>query len=149
MLVCEYEYIDQNIAIFDVLLPNTDDAKVQLFSTIESMANDTGHVSISLAVNVPDAKKTAKKTDENGDALKKNLSIKVSLIGSYNDLLYFLQKLENMQYFSNITSISIAKVSSDKVSRGQEVDAIDRTDLIKTDMTVNFYLENDNEEDNK
>ena len=141
------EYIDENIATFNVLLPDADDAKVQLFSDIENMAKDTGHSSVTLEVNVENAKDAAKKKTNKDVKAEKSLSMNVSLVGSYNDLLYFVQKLENMQYFSNITSFDIVQTSSEK-KRGDDEDVVGRVDLVKTDMVINFYLEDNGEESN-
>lgn len=134
------EYIDDHIATLDVILPNNDDEKVRLFSELERIAGESGHERVSLAVNVPDPKKK-KKTTESEESV---LSISVSLIGSYNDLLQFINKVENMQYLANISSFDISKTSGENL-RDEEVDNA-RRDLLKTDMVVNFYLDVD---DNK
>lgn len=141
-------YIDQNIDTFNVLLPNNDDEKVRLFSTLEYIAKDVGNNSAVLAVNKIEPVVTKKSADPNAikDPTEEYLSMKVTLVGSYNDLIKFVHKVENMQYFSHITSFTITK-TEDTVGKAQKNDdvleeIVVRDDLIKTEMNVNFYLDN-------
>lgn len=141
-------YIDQNIDTFNVLLPNNDDAKVRLFSELERIAKDAGNSSAVLAVNKiePAAQTKSVKTDAAVESKEEYLSMKVTLIGTYNDLFTFVHKIENMQYFSSITSLVITK-TEDTAGNAQKVDDLleentVRKDLIKTEMNMNFYLDN-------
>jgi Tfp pilus assembly protein PilO len=121
------EFYDQ-ISFF---LPNEDDEKIKLFSTLEQLAKDTGNENLSLSVvKTPIAK--------DGDIIPLTdnyLHIKLSLIGSYNDLIYFMTKLENTKYFSDILSFSSAKTQWNR--EGEE----SRNNLLQTTLDVVFYLE--------
>jgi hypothetical protein len=128
----------------DVLLSNDDDKKVQLFSSIEKLAEDTGNEKVSLKVKSVDPKQT--KAAAKDAAAKKNvmalidnnIKLEVTLIGNYNDLIYFLQKLENLQYFAQVLSLDIVKTANVKTSSEDEVA---REDMLKTTMDVVFYLD--------
>jgi hypothetical protein len=134
------KHIDENIGLFDVILPDTDDAKVDLFSDLEKMASDAGLARIVLAVKQEDVKKKSKDTsaDKTED---KALGIHIAVIGSYNDLLHYLQKIENMQYLSSITSFDIQKMSIDQVQReGVVIEEGVAGNFIKANMMISFYL---------
>lgn len=132
------EYIDQHIDVFNVILPNNDDAKVQLFSNLEKIAEETGNGKAALAVAKIDPKKAKKEEKGDGAANESVLGIKISFVGTYNDLIAFIKKIENMQYFSQITSFSITKVND---TTAGENDTDVKRDLIKTEVNINFYLD--------
>ncbi|PID52334.1 MAG: hypothetical protein CR972_02555 [Candidatus Moraniibacteriota bacterium] len=135
-------YIDEHITILNVLLPNSDDEKVRLFSELERLANDTGNDSVALSVKVAEkanAKTTTKQKQKEKKEKEKMLSMNITLVGSYNNLLQFVHKIENMQYFTNIVSFNITKTKNKEKVRGEE-DSEVRKNLLKTDMVVNFYL---------
>lgn len=139
-------YIHENNGNFNILLPNNDDEKVRLFSVIESIAQETGNKSVTLAV---------KKNDEKKEDVKKNITpqtkdyigVTISLVGNYNDLIMFLQRIENMQYISDVMSITSKKVKDVDLQRevlSEDEDAeevIVREDLLKSDIGVVFYLD--------
>ena len=139
------KYIEADNDWLSVLLPNDDDEKVKLFSTLEQLAEDTGNNSISLAVNSVEVKKTKKKVEaKDASSTNKSMNMNISLVGSYNDLIYFLQKLENMQYFADVLSFSTEKTSPSTRQNNKidEEDEVLRDNLLKTTMNVVFYLEN-------
>lgn len=141
------DYINANIENFDVLMVNDDDNKVRLFSTLEEIATTTGNQSIVLSVKKPapqkskDAKETAAITPQIDDYL----NINVTLVGNYNDLIAFLRKIENMPYLTDILSIKTAKTTDVKArtnaTSDDENDSPVRTDLLKSDIDVVFYLQ--------
>lgn len=139
-------YIHENNGNFNILLPDNDDEKVRLFSVIESIAQETGNKSVTLAV---------KKNDEKKEEVKKNITpqtknyigVTISLVGNYNDLIMFLQRIENMQYISDVMSITSKKVKDADLQRevlSEDEDAeevVVREDLLKSDIGVVFYLD--------
>jgi len=144
-------YIDAENAQLSTLLPNDDDEKVRLFSFLEKLAKDTGNNSITLSVKSADPAK-AKKGEVKKDisnitpATSDFMNIEITLVGNYDDLVEFVTRLENMQYFSDILSLHTIKTDSD-ISRvninenGEPESKIKRNDLLKTTMNVVFYLE--------
>ncbi len=141
-------YIEQDTDWTNVLLPNVDDEKVYLFSTLEQLAQDTGNNGITLALKAVDTKsvKATKANDKTQEGAKpvanSTMNIEIALTGEYNDLIYFLQKIENMEYFANVSSINIAKTAdSIKKSSNENNDEEVRTNLLKTTMNVAFYLD--------
>lgn len=139
-------YIHENNGNFNILLPDNDDEKVRLFSVIESIAQETGNKSVALEVKKNDGKK---------EEVKKNITpqtneyigVTISLVGNYNDLIMFLQRIENMQYISDVMSITSKKVKDADLQRetlSEDEDAeeiVIREDLLKSDIGVVFYLD--------
>jgi len=136
------EYIDNGSEWISILLPNNDENKVQLFSALERLADDTGNNSITLSV-VKAVEKTKQKKDvETEVAMMDNtLKMNVTLVGNYDDLIYFLEKIENIQYFANVSTINVEKTAVDTKNAGAD-DVLVRDDLLKTTMTITFYLDN-------
>ncbi|MEA3323129.1 MAG: type 4a pilus biogenesis protein PilO [Patescibacteria group bacterium] len=134
-------YIDEGVEWMDVLLPDNDDEKVRLFSSLERLAEDTGNDGISLTV-----KKIANEEIEKNKKVKNDkstvtprvdnfLSVDIALVGSYNDLIEFIKKIENMHYFADVTSLRIEKTN---------IPDNPRSNLLKTTMNVKFYLDSNN-----
>lgn len=152
------QYISENEQYLNVLLPNNDDEKVKLFSMLEQLARDTGNVNVVLAVRSA-AAKDVEKTDDKEAAkpkivpnAKEYLAITISLTGEYNDLIAFLRKMENMQYFSDVLSIKLVKAPADTITNqrsknlddelDEEIeDEIKKVDLLKAEVSAVFYLE--------
>jgi Tfp pilus assembly protein PilO len=142
-------YIHENSENFNILLPNNDDEKVRLFSMIESIAQETGNKSVALSV-----KKSEEKTGETKKSIVPQtgdyIGITISLVGNYNDLIMFLQKVENMRYISDVISIKsiktvdnsrdivpVVSIADEENSEKIEV----RKDLLKSDIAIVFYLD--------
>lgn len=132
-------YIDEGVEWMKILLPDNDDEKVRLFSSLEKLAKDTGNDSISLAV-----KKITKEDDVKNKKVKSDkittppsvdnfLSVDIVLVGNYNDLIEFVRKIENKNYFADVTSLKIEKTTGGPDNL--------RRDLIRTTMNVIFYLD--------
>lgn len=148
------QYIDENNYYEKILLPNSDDEKVRLFSTIEDLAGSTGNDNIVLAVKGaigdPAAKtdaKAAAKTKIVPQA-KEYLALNISLMGDYNDLMTFLNKLENLNYFSDVITVKVSKIARDAVPKRPSSDDVDDDEedvvvknYIKSEITVVFYLD--------
>lgn len=139
-------YIHDNNGNFNILLPDNDDEKVRLFSTLENIAKETGNKDVVLAV-------TKKAKEEKADKKKviipqseNNISMTITLVGSSNDLIMFLRRVENMQFVSDVLSIKSVKTVDDNAEKKSEDDESDepvqiRTDLLKSDITIVFYLD--------
>ncbi|HIP50332.1 MAG TPA: hypothetical protein EYG99_02680 [Candidatus Pacebacteria bacterium] len=138
------EYVKSDSEWLSMFLPDDDDEKVQLFSTLEQLARDTGNENITLAVVSSAPKTKQKKATEKTDEVKSDImTINVALLGSYNDLIYFLEKIENMKYFADVKSLNTSKTDEDarRVNRDGEVEGVSRDDLLRTNMNIIFYLE--------
>ncbi len=132
-------YIDEGVEWMNILLPDSDDEKVRLFSALEQLAEDTGNDSISLSVKKIVKEDDAKKKKVEGDksttapSVGNILSVDMVLVGNYNDLIEFVKKIENMHYFADITSFNLAKTAGGPDNP--------RSDLLKTTMNAKFYLD--------
>lgn len=135
-------YIDEDVEWLSVLLPDNDDEKVRLFSTLEQLAKDAGNDSISLSVKKivkeDDTKEKKVKSDKANTApsVDNILSVDMVLVGNYNDLIEFVKKIENMHYFSDVTSLNLEKTTGGPDNS--------RNDLLKTTINAKFYLDSNN-----
>lgn len=147
-------YIEENIDIFEVILPDNDDEKIKLFSEIERIAEETNNTSVELAVAKAKEKKVKKKSEiakakEQGVDIEdrpSSLDIKITLFGTYGDLMYFLRKIESMQYYSRVLTLDITKTDrSPRKNIGIDDEEIELDeeikDLIKTEMNISFYIQ--------
>lgn len=142
------EHIDENIETFNVLMPDNDESKVRLFSELEKTAQETGNGEIVLAISkVSSGGKKKKKKDAAEDSVQEMLGIKITITGSYDNLVHFIEKIENMKYYSKITSINIVKTKGaphKKIERHDDgtttETVIERKNLLRTEMGINFYL---------
>ncbi len=138
------EYIGEDNEWLSVFLPNDDDEKVQLFSTLEQLTKDTGNENITLSVvNIAPKTKQKKATKKTKEVASNVMSINVVLVGDYNSLIYFLQKIENMKYFADVKSLSTIKTSQDTrhLNNDGKVEGALQKDLLQTTMNIIFYLE--------
>ncbi len=147
------QYIHDNESILTVLLPDNDDEKVQLFAILEQLAADTGNKNVTLSVSKTDAKVEAKAVEKNEKKVKiqpqseKYILMTMSLTGNYSDLIAFVQKIENMDYISDVLSIKIVKTTDtlpiqNNANIDEDVPEIEmRKDLIKSEIVVAFYLQ--------
>ncbi|MEN8252626.1 MAG: hypothetical protein ABFQ53_03540, partial [Patescibacteria group bacterium] len=137
------EFIDEDTEWMNVLLSDDDDEKVRLFSYLEELAKETGNESIHLSVKGVDPKKPPPKaaTPKEGvvPVMDTSINLQMVLVGNYNDLIYFLKKVENLPYFSDVLSLSIAKTSDPRKGIPEKAGEA-RNDLLKTSMNVVFYL---------
>lgn len=130
------EYIEEVEGELSVLMPDDYDTKVQLFYLLEQMAEGTGNVDISLRVvetNNTKSKEADKKKAVIKPAIDRTIGIEITLIGSFDDMIYFMEKIETMEYFSNILSLQTRKVSNDSQNQALE-----------SKIHVVFYLQENN-----
>jgi len=146
------EYIDQNKDWMNMFLPDEDDEKIKLFATLEQLSADTNNVDITLSVNknpkikkeVDKNKKSSQKNKEQSNK-EKALNIDIELIGDYNTILAFLEKLENLKYLANVKKISMQKIEdvTKEVKNEQGVKTeITYKDVVKAKIDTMFYLNN-------
>jgi hypothetical protein len=125
------QYLTEFYDRISFFLPNDDDEKIKLFSTLEQLAKDTGNESLSLSVV-----KTPIVKDGDIIPLTDNyLHIQLSLVGTYNDLIYFMTKLENTKYFSDILSFDSKKTQGSRENEDLG------NNLLQTTIDIVFYLE--------
>ncbi len=96
----------------------TEEKAVDLVDDLENLARQTGN-EINIEFQKKEENKTAqvrseKKSSEEKDKILKNLpledylKIKIGLRGSFDSLISFLKKIENMRYYSDVISLNIA-----------------------------------------
>ncbi len=148
-------FFEKGESISVVLRP---DDEVEFIKRLEFLSDETGNL-ISLQIEDEDQKKkeTAKKNKEKNekDSLKnslphdKYLTVSVILEGSYDQLLNFIHKLENMNYYVNILSIDSERVfiEDEKNSpfgnpsaRGRQSEAPAKEKKVRTILTLIVYL---------
>lgn len=147
------------------------DNALSLIEKLESLAAETGNdikitiVSEDNSENKNKSQKSANKDKEGvlGDLESFNfLSVSLGLEGDFNSILKFMEKMENMEYFSDIVSLDIENVSEDDlrgISSGGSVFQVtgNRSDNSPTreisrkyenplgaTLEVIFYIENEN-----
>jgi hypothetical protein len=119
----QYLTVQSESKDMEVLLKR-DDAVI-LMERLEKLADETGNeIKIGVLDNDPNGKiaaaaKSKAKTDKNKEPAKTIvdqiptdtdlLEIKISLIGNFNDIVKFVDRLENMEYYSDIIGIEIKK----------------------------------------
>ncbi|XLQ19901.1 MAG: hypothetical protein ACKUBY_04945 [Candidatus Moraniibacteriota bacterium] len=152
--VYEFEKTSEYISIekegLNVLLPDNDDEKINLFSQLEEIANNTGNkISLEVVNSAVVVKKTKAKVkeDETDEKVsiepltKNNMKLKIALTGNQNDLIEFLQKLENMKYFNDVLSLVTSRTESNINMSTTDVEEM-KNELLKTTMITVFYLDN-------
>ena len=119
----QYVTVKNESKDMDVLLKR-DDAVI-LMERLEKLAEETGNeIKIGVLDNDPNGKisaaaKSKVKSDKNKEPAKTIvdqiptdtdlLEIKISLVGNFNDIVKFIDRLENMEYYSDIIGIEIKK----------------------------------------
>jgi len=113
----------------DVILDQNN--SVEFIKKLELLAQETGN-KISLKIDdnlesaknakVNSAKKEKKDTESIGADLPPNnyLSMEITLEGKYENFISFLYKLENLDYYVNVLSLSLAKETVDQSSSQDE-----------------------------
>jgi len=134
---------ESNLRVF--LNKNTE---VDFIKSIEAMAEETGS-KITLKIedsNDPKAKQVVAKKGE--ESIKstlprdKYLALQITLEGTYEAMLTFLNKMENMSYYVNVLSLDLNKSVIEK-DIDPFRDAKDKNGLINTKeevVTSNFYV---------
>jgi hypothetical protein len=99
----------------------TSDQEVDFIKKMESLADETGN---KIDMKIDDSQltdKKDKKDKKDKEDIKSKLPydnfiiIQVSLEGDYSGLLKFLNKLENLDKFVNVTAINLNKAEKEKV----------------------------------
>ena len=119
----QYVTVKNESKDMDVLLKR-DDAVI-LMERLEKLAEETGNeIKIGVLDNDPNGKisaaaKSKVKSDKNKEPAKTIvdqiptdtdlLEIKISLVGNFNDILKFIDRLANMEYYFDIIGIKIKK----------------------------------------
>jgi F0F1-type ATP synthase membrane subunit b/b' len=156
----QYEEVRNQEEKMDTPLKNEN--IVSLVERLEKISEETGNkITMELSENKQDAKKDAAATnsEDEKDALVKDLpsdkyiKMKIVLSGRYGNFLNFINKVENMEYYSDIVSVAIRRESES--GPGLEKNPFSGTrnlsnpenktgdkDNINSQTVVVFYLEN-------
>lgn len=129
-------------------------SEVDFIKKIEDIAAETGNkVSLKIEDESAAPKTKAAANKKNEDEIKKGLpkmeylSMSISLEGNYEQAMNFLHKIENMNYYVDVLSISMNKsaveavvdpFSAEKAKAGVIATA---SEVIKSDLDVIVYLE--------
>ncbi len=95
------------------------DGEVDMIKELETMAGQTGN---KIQFQVQDTADGAGKSKPAAGSIKSKLSdqnylsMQIALEGSYDDLIYFLHKLENYKDYINVVSFSSEKIQADNGS---------------------------------
>lgn len=138
------------------------DNVVVLIEKLEKISEETGNkIKMELSNNEQDSKKNnnpVKKSNEEKDSLIEDLpsdkyvKIKIILSGRYENFLNFLNKIENMEFYSDVVSIAIKRASENGPGLSTNPFAKTNTlnienvpedkDAIISQIEAVFYLEN-------
>lgn len=141
------------------------ESAVMLIEKLEKVSEETGNeIKIELVEEKADIKNpgNSKKTEsKEGDNLVSSLpsdnyiKMRIKLSGEYENLLDFIRRLENMEYYSDVISIKATK-EQEKISNqapisspfegedliNEEKTSIEEKNRISSILEVVFYLEN-------
>jgi hypothetical protein len=175
----QFEMVEREEGKIKILL--TKDKAIDLIKSLEILADKTGNkISIEIDEKTPAViakkespieiestnnvgKNTSNEADINAmksakvptilDELPKlnYLKLKIILLGRYNNMVNFMTKLENFDYYSDVISINIdqdegVRNSSSRdlfgrSSSGSQSGEQTKSDLLKSELMVLFYLE--------
>jgi len=113
-LMEDYATFSAESGNFDVILSK--ESEIEFIKSLEDLAKETGNeINLKLIAeeNLPEKTKTAKEKDKKdivGELPYKDyITIQLELKGKYPQLVKFMRKLENMNYYANIISIDLKK----------------------------------------
>ena len=121
------------------------DQEVDLIKKLESLAEETGN-KLTLKINDENGK-----TPQKGDDIKSKLPynnyivMQLSLEGYYEGFINFIHKLENLNNFVNVTSISLAKaVVENQENNGSagyaNNESVPSKEILKSSIEVVVYV---------
>ncbi|EKE15943.1 MAG: hypothetical protein ACD_11C00072G0011 [uncultured bacterium] len=156
------EMINQNKAEMDVFIDP--EYALPLIELLEKMAEQTGN---TIQIDVVEESKS--ELEQNKKAAKKDeesikdfipgenfLTMNIVLNGEFNNIMFFLKKLENMKYFSDIISIKIENMEeeiknssiksdyfldSENKAKDENVSVVNNSFLLKASLEAVFYKE--------
>jgi hypothetical protein len=143
----QFNVVSEKEPVFQVLVKKEE--ALMLIEDIESIAKDSGN-KIEIKIQDPaknDTNSSNAKKDSSKDKDKKvdesllkpandnYLAMDISISGTYNSLVAFIQKIENMKYWSDIISIKVSMASPEDQSRSTDI--FSSTQLIDTSNVSN------------
>lgn len=166
-LALQKKTVEADRSEIDVLLEETDDSIITLYAEIENLSRQSQNSFVELKVDqYKSAVTTAKKvksdpvignTEESDipavvpkkssvfaiePMSDKFLYLHITTIGTYNNYLEFVKRLENMQYFADILSMTVVVHETGNRTRngvdGEPYDA--RPNLVAGELYIGFYL---------
>jgi Tfp pilus assembly protein PilO len=137
------------------------DSVVELIKKIEKISEETGNkVKIEVSENDSLAKKNSAKSGKEEEnkkksiaeklPLEKSMTINIQLMGNYGNLIDFIRKIENMNYYCDILSLNISKGDGNFSNSSKNPfdsgnlgsgDIIDKDKGIFSQLAVVFYLD--------
>jgi len=130
---------------------------VSLVEKLEKISEETGN---KIKMELPEnGQYSGKNSKEEKDSLAESLpsdkyvKMKISLYGSYSSFLNFLNKVENMEFYSDVISIAVRRASESgpglsnnpftgMKNLSNEENSSENKDKINSQLIVVFYLEN-------
>lgn len=136
---------------------------VSLVEKLEKISEETGNkINMELKENEDEGKKNSnppKKSKEEKDVLIEDLpsdkyvKIKIVLYGRYENFLNFMNKVENMEFYSDVVSVAVKRAAesgsglsknpftgtSEQIS---EENSLENKDKVYSQLEIVFYLEN-------
>lgn len=139
--------------------------EMDFIKKLEALSEETGN-KIALKIEEPllktEKKVTGKTSEEEDDNKKKEdiistlpypkyIILRISLQGNYDGLFQFIQKLENFDYYVNITSLQLQRGIADKeestvlfdpfVANSEETEAVEKKDTLtlKSEISAVVY----------
>lgn len=147
----QYNTILEKENIIDVFLDKNEE--VGLIEKIEKLAQDTDNkIEISVQSNQPQTKNTDNKKKKKVEETLVSklpstdyLQMQIILNGSYNDMLNFIRRLENMENYSDIIKIKIEQTDSNAITNSNFGSANPFVQAPSTDSedTANSVIEKD------
>lgn len=148
----QFEMVEREENKIKVFL--TKERAIDLIKNLESLADKTGN-KISIEIDEKSqvvSEKDAKNPGIMDDLPKFNfMKLKITLTGSYNGMVNFMTKLENLDYYSDVISINMNQGESLGVSSSQDLfgqlnssskaNEPVKPNLLKTELVGLFYLE--------
>lgn len=117
-LMDDYEIFSSQEKNLNVIFQK--ESEIEFIKSLEDLARETGNeISLKLiegeSSQAKDSQDKAKTKEKNKEDIKNNLpyenyiTIQLELKGGYPELMNFLQKLENMEYYANVVAFDLKK----------------------------------------
>ncbi len=142
---------------FSLLLGGDASAKIGLYGDIEAIARSTGHSSVENRIIDPALRAQRKPSINNesdGTVLIKPYSsealiVEISLVGTYNNFIDFLHKIEHFEYLADIQNISVKAVIENErdqrlrttSQKENDEDKDPRKNLVESTVEIAVYLD--------
>jgi hypothetical protein len=148
---------------------------VEVIERIERVAQETGNEVIIEVISADEKAKATKGKSSDGEEKEQSiyddlpsdsyLKFKAKLKGDYNDLLNFIEKIENLEYYADITDFQMESVidpltnkvkeaqsdsSTAENQKSEEEDAqetVPEKNIVNSSVTIIFYLKGEQKDE--